>query len=133
MRFEVPKFIDVEDKIFGPFTWKQFLYLCGGIGVFLIVQKIIGSLFWAIIITSPIIALVLALVFYKINGQDFSIILKSAFQYYFKQKIYVWRLPKKSDSKKSMPANKPTNKPVKEKSTSIDDVAWGLDVLDREK
>ncbi len=33
MRFEVPQFIDVEDKIFGPFTFKQFLYLAGGAGL----------------------------------------------------------------------------------------------------
>jgi len=32
MRFEVPQFIEVEDKIFGPFTWKQFIYLMGGEG-----------------------------------------------------------------------------------------------------
>ena len=32
MRFEVPQFIEVEDKIFGPFTWKQFIYLAGGAG-----------------------------------------------------------------------------------------------------
>ena len=33
MRFEVPQFIEIEDKIFGPFTWKQFVYLGGGIGL----------------------------------------------------------------------------------------------------
>ena len=33
MRFEVPQFIEIEDKIFGPFTWKQFVYLAGGVGL----------------------------------------------------------------------------------------------------
>ena len=32
MRFEVPQFIEIEDKIFGPLTWKQFIYLAGGAG-----------------------------------------------------------------------------------------------------
>jgi hypothetical protein len=32
MQFQVPQFLDVEDKIIGPFTIKQFLYLAGGAG-----------------------------------------------------------------------------------------------------
>ena len=32
MRFEVPQFIDIEDKIIGPLTWRQFIYLGGGVG-----------------------------------------------------------------------------------------------------
>jgi len=30
MRHEVPQFIDIEDKIFGPLTFFQGLYLLGG-------------------------------------------------------------------------------------------------------
>ena len=33
MRFEVPQFVDIEDKIFGPLTFKQFIYIAGGAGV----------------------------------------------------------------------------------------------------
>ena len=33
MQFQVPQFIEVEDKIFGPLTLKEFLYLGGGIGM----------------------------------------------------------------------------------------------------
>jgi len=33
MRFKVPQFIDIEDKIFGPFSFKQFVYLAGGAGL----------------------------------------------------------------------------------------------------
>ncbi|TSC80302.1 MAG: hypothetical protein G01um101429_152 [Parcubacteria group bacterium Gr01-1014_29] len=31
-QFQVPQFIEVEDKIFGPLTTKQFFYLLGGGG-----------------------------------------------------------------------------------------------------
>ncbi|NCT02072.1 PrgI family protein, partial [Candidatus Parcubacteria bacterium] len=37
MRFEVPQFIEVEDKIFGPLTWRQFLYLSGGLGMAVVI------------------------------------------------------------------------------------------------
>ena len=33
MRFQVPQFIEVEDKIFGPLTFKQFVYVTGGVGL----------------------------------------------------------------------------------------------------
>ena len=33
MRFQVPQFIEVEDKIFGPLTLKQFIYVFGGGGL----------------------------------------------------------------------------------------------------
>lgn len=128
MRSEVPKFIEVEDKIFGPFTWKQFLYLLGGAGAILIAQHFIKNLFWAIIVTSPITATALALTFYKVNGQSFSIILQAAIQYYFKQKLYKFGRVKK-EKKEIMMVEKIEEAP--DKSARIEDVSWGLDVLDR--
>lgn len=134
MRFEVPKFIEVEDKIFGPFTWKQFLYLLGGAGSILIAQHFIKNMFWAVIVTSPITAIALALTFYKTNGQSFSIILKAAVQYYFKQKLYVWKADRlKSRNEKTESKKEVKTEPVNDKEARIDDVSWGLDVLDRKK
>lgn len=138
MRFEVPKFIEFEDKIFGPFTWKQFLYLGGGVGSILIAQHFTQSFFWAIIITSPITAIALALTFYKINGQEFSVILKAAVQYYFKQKLYIWngkqlknKQPNATETQNSV-AETVTDETLVDKTPRIKDVSWGLDVLDRE-
>jgi hypothetical protein len=36
MHYQVPQFIEIEDKIFGPLTLKQFIYLAGGVGLCLI-------------------------------------------------------------------------------------------------
>jgi hypothetical protein len=36
MRFEVPQFIEIEAKIVGPLTWKQFVYVAGGVGLLVI-------------------------------------------------------------------------------------------------
>ena len=30
MQYQVPQFIEVEDKIFGPLTFKQLVYVVGG-------------------------------------------------------------------------------------------------------
>ncbi len=136
MRFEVPKFIEFEDKIFGPFTWKQFLYLCGGAGSLLIAQHFLKDIFWSIIVTSPIIAISLALTFYKINGQDFAVILKASVQYFFRQKLYIWKAKKPEKKKSATGPIVPTNNEsvasaAERKEARIDDVSWGLDVLDR--
>jgi hypothetical protein len=136
MRFEVPKFIEFEDKIFGPFTWKQFLYLCGGAGSLLIVQHFLKDFFWSIIVTSPIIAISLALTFYKVNGQNFAVILKASVQYFFRQKLYIWKAKKpevqKNDRKTNTPiSNESLSSAAERKEARIDDVSWGLDVLDR--
>jgi hypothetical protein len=32
MQYQVPQFDDVEDKIAGPFTLRQFIYICTSIG-----------------------------------------------------------------------------------------------------
>jgi len=90
MRFEVPQFIDIEDKIFGPFTWRQFLYLGGGVGmgvVIFLTTNIIVFLFLGL----PIALLALALAFYKVNTRDFSYFLEAMFNYITSQRMYFWR------------------------------------------
>ena len=89
MRFTVPQFIDIEDRIFGPLTWKQFLYVAGGFGMsavlFLTTNLIIFILFGL-----PIALLAAALAFYPINNRPFSVFLESAFNYFMGQREYYW-------------------------------------------
>lgn len=135
MRFEVPQFIEVEDKIFGPFTFKQFLYLCGGAGSVFLANRFTKDFFWAIIVSSPIVTISLLLTFYKVNGQKFSVILQSAIGYYFRQKLYVWKESRKknSENKKTETQKIEVKKDLPNKEGRIKDVSWGLDVLDRQQ
>lgn len=93
MRFEVPQFIEVEDKIVGPLTWKQFVYLAGSGGVlialFLNLPFILFALFGI-----PIGTLAGFLAFHKVNNRPFSIFLESAVHYFRKSKLYLWRKEK---------------------------------------
>lgn len=90
MRFEVPQFIEIEDKIFGPFTWRQFVYLAGGLGIaaviFFATNLVIFVLFGV-----PIAALAGALAFYPINNRPFSYFLEAMFNYVTGQRLYLWR------------------------------------------
>jgi hypothetical protein len=42
MRYQVPQFIDVEDKVIGPLTIKQFIYLAGGAGMCFVIFHFIN-------------------------------------------------------------------------------------------
>ncbi len=80
MRFEVPQFIEVEDKIVGPLTWKQFIYLAGGGGLLIILYVLLPFIFFAMI-GLPLGALAGFLAFHRINNRPFSLFLESFFTY----------------------------------------------------
>jgi len=90
MKFEVPQFIEVEDKIVGPLTWRQFVYLAGGGGVLIICYVALPRILFGII-GLPIGALAGFLAFHRINNRPFSVFLESAITYFRKSKLYLWR------------------------------------------
>lgn len=90
MRYEVPQFIEIEDKIFGPFTWKQFLFLGGGIG-FAVVLFLTSNFIVFVLIGLPIGGLGALFAFYQVNNRPFSIYLESMVTYGMKSKLYLWR------------------------------------------
>ena len=97
MRYSVPQFIDIEDKLFGSLTFKQILYIIGSIGAAFVIFNIIGGIIPNIpfmvllILSTPPVALGLALAFIKINKRPFSFFLESLFFYHIKKKKYVWK------------------------------------------
>jgi len=94
MQFQVPQFIDLEDKIIGPLTLKQFIYL-GAAGAILFVLNFFLKLYMLIILGVPIVALAGLLAFGKINGQPFITFLMVVFGHAFKPQMFVWKkLPK---------------------------------------
>jgi len=95
MQFQVPQFIEVEDKIFGPLTWKQFIYLAGGGGIVVILFYFLPR-FMAIIIALPVVAFSVALAFYKVNNRPFINVVESMFKFYIGSRLYIWR---KTDKK----------------------------------
>lgn len=129
MQFQVPQFIDVEDKIFGPLTFKQFIYLVGGAGISLVLWAYLPS-FVAILIIIPIAALSLSLAFYKINGKPFINTLESSARYAVSSKLYIWkkRVP---EPKKESPSGEVSGAPLyvpKLSGSKLKDLSWSLDV-----
>jgi hypothetical protein len=90
MRFEVPQFIEIEDKIFGPFTWKQFVYLGGGVGLAVVIFFTLPLIVF-VLIGVPIGGLAVLLAFYPVNNRPFSIFLESIVFFYKNSRVYHWR------------------------------------------
>lgn len=78
-QFTIPQFIDVEDKIFGPITTRQFVILLAA-GLFLFISYKLAdiALFLTLFVIVGGLAVVVA--FVKINGQTFHYFLLNIIQ-----------------------------------------------------
>ena len=134
MQFKVPQFIDIEDKIFGPFTFHEFAYLVGGAGMIFVLYKIL-PLWIGIFIILPIVALTISLVFVKINSKPFVYYLQAFFTYLISHKLYIWkqRLVKKREVQEENVAvpTAVSNIPMLSEN-KLKDLSWSLDVQDKE-
>lgn len=134
MRFQVPQFIEVESKIFGPLTLKQFIYLVGGAGIIFIFYAILP--FWLMIIFAiPVGAFSAALAFYKVNNQPFIKVLENAFYYFTSYKIYVWK--KDETKQKTITAKKEETESQifmpKLTESKLKDLSWSLNIKEKIK
>ncbi len=88
-QFVVPQFIDVEDKILGPITIRQFLILLtAGLIIFLSFKFADFALFVTTLALIGGLALVLA--FVKVNGQTFHFFLLNVFQTLRRPSLRLW-------------------------------------------
>ncbi|MEI7709249.1 MAG: PrgI family protein [bacterium] len=137
MQFKVPQFLDIEDKIFGPFTFKEFVYLAGGGGLCFVIYKLLGFLLGIV----PILAvagLSFALARYRPNNKPFINLVESMFNFTLQSKLYIWqrRQNKVDVTKKVTNANKDyivNRDTVRLGGNKLRDLAWSLDVLDLNK
>lgn len=128
MRFQVPQFIDVEDKIFGPLTFKQFVYLAGGGGLCAIFFTLLPT-YIAIFLSIPVAAFALALAFYKINSKPFVAVVEAFLAYSLGSKLYIW----KKEDKTPVAGDRTVKPPVqvyvpKLSESKLKDLSLALDV-----
>lgn len=130
MDYQVPQFIEIENKVVGPLTIRQFIYVAGGAGICL------ASFFYlpvllAVIVSAPVAALAGALAFYKVNGKPFINVLESGFNFYTGRKLFLWR---REEPKPQTAAAQP-RKPVTPEHSAprltrgkLSELAWSLDI-----
>jgi hypothetical protein len=131
MQYQVPQFIEIEDKIFGPLTFKQFLYVGGGAAIGFITWVTLPKLL-AILIGGPLVGFFMAAAFYKVNGRPFLVFVEGAIKYALSAKLYIWRKTEKKIQKKEEQAQVQPQVALPRLSQSkLREISWGLDVQDR--
>lgn len=131
MKYQVPQFIEVEDKIFGPLTFKQFIYVVGGIGLAVILFLFLPK-FLAIIISLPIILFAVALAFYKVNNRPFVNMAEAYAKYIITNKLYIWKKEEKQVIKNT--EQRETGRPIEQvfvpklSESKLKELTWSLDI-----
>lgn len=133
MQFQVPQFIEVEDKIFGPLTFKQFVFVAGGLGFAYMLWRILPVILAAPLILG-VVGLAAALAFMQFNGRPFILALESGFYYFIHSKLYLWN----NEKKKRVAVAKPiAQTPAAElyvpklSDSKLHELSWSLDIKDR--
>ncbi len=133
MQFQVPQFIEVEDKIFGPFTFKQFVYIAGGLGLAYVLWRLLPT-FIAAPLALGVVCFSVALAFMQYNGRPFMIAIETAFYYMIHTKLYLWnnKTKKRIQEAKVNPTLPQDNLYVPKLTDSrLHELAWSLDIKER--
>jgi hypothetical protein len=137
MQFKVPQFLDIEDKIFGPFTFREFAYLAGGAGLCFVFYKWLGLLL-GIVPMLLVATFALLLIFYRPNNKPLVFMLEAGFKYFTQNKLYIWKKGEKSITNDQLRITNEENATKQEygnrlSGSKLRDLAWSLDVLDLSK
>ena len=132
MQFQVPQFIEVEDKIFGPLTFKQFVYLAGGAGIGYILYRVL-PIYLAAPLIMAFFGLGASLAFFKYNGRPFILALEHGFFFFVHSKLYLWsNEPRKvTQREKAAAAAQPGGAQIyvpKLSDSRLHELAWSLDI-----
>lgn len=133
MQFQVPQFIEVEDKIFGPFTFRQFVYMAGGLGLSYLLYRLLPLLVAAPLLMG-VLGFSVALSFMQYNGRPFMVAIETSFFYLIHTKLYLWnnKTKKRIEQERTNPVLPQENLYVPKLSDSrLHELAWSLDIKER--
>lgn len=132
-QYQVPQFIEVEDKIFGPLTLKQFIYLAGS-GGFILLCFTLLPLFLALPLAGIAGGIGAAFAFYKVNGRPLIVAAEHAFSYLLGNKLYLWkqREAQAEPAQAAKASADPSTLVVPRLSQSrLKDLSWSLNIKDQ--
>ncbi|MEO5646303.1 MAG: PrgI family protein [Candidatus Paceibacterota bacterium] len=129
MQFKVPQFIDMEDKVFGPLTFKQFAYLAGGAGLGYLAFHFLPTII-AIVVGPAVVIFAGALAFMKYNDKPFINVVESFINFYSHSRLYLWH----KDSNRNNATARPTTSLSGDRATmsesKLKTLSWSVDVID---
>jgi hypothetical protein len=93
MNFTIPQFIEMESKIVGPLTFKQFVFVAIGTSLSFVIYFSVGkaSMPLALAIIAIIMGTACALAFVKIDGIDIMVVLRHYVAFSMAPRIFLWQ------------------------------------------
>lgn len=130
-QYQVPQFIEVEDKIFGPLTLKQFIYLAGAGGLALLCFTLL-PLWLALPLAGIAGGIGAGFAFYKVNGRPLIIAAEHGFSYMLGNKLYLWKQREEHAEPIQKASTEPSVLTVPRLSQSrLKDLSWSLNIKDQ--
>ncbi len=90
MQFQVPQFIETEDKIVGPLSLRQFIIVGAGVGAAALLYFMLQTWIW-LILAAILVGSSIGIAFVNIKGRPLPKVIMSAFNFYWNPQIYVWQ------------------------------------------
>jgi len=90
VQYQVPQFIETEDKIVGPFTLRQFIYIAIGGSLSFMLYFSVRPWLW-FLFSIFLVGGSLALAFVKINGRPLLNLFLSMVAFYWRPQVYLWQ------------------------------------------
>lgn len=133
MQFQVPQFIEVEDKIFGPLTFKQFIYVLGGLGCAYLAYRALP-----IYIAAPLMiggaAGGAALAFVQYNGRPLILAVEHGFYFLIRSKLYLWNNARTTATTSSVATVVETSQQPfipRLSDSRLKELSWSLDIKEK--
>ncbi len=132
MHYQVPQYLDVEDKIIGPLTLKQFLILLAGGGIIFLLYNILKLPIF-IILSFPVAFITLLIAFYKKDNQKFGKFIANLLSFLGNPNIYTWKKPepKKPEQEpepKIIKKAEPKSKKQPPKQDQLKEAQWKVEL-----
>lgn len=89
-QFVVPQFLDVESKIIGPITARQFFILLAVLIAEFVIYRLFLNVLYVVIFGIPVLALGLGFSFAKINGRPLHFLVLNFIQTFRKPALRIW-------------------------------------------
>jgi hypothetical protein len=90
MQYYVPQFIEMESKVIGPLSLRQFFLIAAPCVIVIVFYFIFKSLLIAIILGGGLILAGVGFAFFKFEGQNLTSVFGYGINYFLKPKEYIW-------------------------------------------
>lgn len=137
LQYNIPQFIDSEDKIIGPVTIRQMAYLAIGTVIIGFLWMYKPNVVFFFLLAVPIGLFCLAFAFFKINGLNFEVMISNIISFVSKPTLMLWsrQIENKEPIIKVLVEKRNTSNIIDNEysQSKVEELAWLMDTYGQNK